>query len=242
MMLANDLKTYYDEVRRYLDCPKDEQDRLLLSVNKQVIELQVDNPNLDYDGIVEFLGEPESLAASLMERLSPDVIQKFRKRKRMISTKKVFSTVLALVLVFCAFPFSQAQAVEETSEPIVIIEDLGDGIVVKTTITVYPEMSRNSSKSAISSSEFTRDGAWIATVTLKAYFTYNGITAGVTGTEYTKSLASGWSYTNHKITTTNVSSSSGGTATLTATLKDFPINVPVRLSLHCAPNGAITRG
>lgn len=28
MMLANDLKTYYDEVRRYLDCPKDEQDRL----------------------------------------------------------------------------------------------------------------------------------------------------------------------------------------------------------------------
>ena len=35
MMLANDLKTYYDEVRRYLDCPKDEQDRLLLSVNKQ---------------------------------------------------------------------------------------------------------------------------------------------------------------------------------------------------------------
>lgn len=61
MMLANDLKTYYDEVRRYLDCPKDEQDRLLLSVNKQVIELQVDNPNLDYDGIVEFLGEPESL-------------------------------------------------------------------------------------------------------------------------------------------------------------------------------------
>ena len=41
MMLANDLKTYYDEVRRYLDCPKDEQDRLLLSVNKQVIELQV---------------------------------------------------------------------------------------------------------------------------------------------------------------------------------------------------------
>lgn len=65
MMLANDLKTYYDEVRRYLDCPKDEQDRLLLSVNKQVIELQVDNPNLDYDGIVEFLGEPESLAVRL---------------------------------------------------------------------------------------------------------------------------------------------------------------------------------
>lgn len=80
MMLANDLKTYYDEVRRYLDCPKDEQDRLLLSVNKQVIELQVDNPNLDYDGIVEFLGEPESLAASLMERLSRMLFRNSRRK------------------------------------------------------------------------------------------------------------------------------------------------------------------
>ena len=51
MMLANDLKTYYDEVRRYLDCPKDEQDRLLLSVNKQVIELQVDNPIMRLDAV-----------------------------------------------------------------------------------------------------------------------------------------------------------------------------------------------
>lgn len=150
MMLANDLKTYYDEVRRYLDCPKDEQDRLLLSVNKQVIELQVDNPNLDYDGIVEFLGEPESLAASLMERLSPDVVQKFKKKKRRLRL-----SIIACVAVV---------------------------VVALSTLTI------------------------------------------------------------HKITATNVSSSSGGTATLTATLKDFPINVPVRLSLHCAPNGTISKG
>lgn len=99
MMLANDLKTYYDEVRRYLDCPKDEQDRLLLSVNKQVIELQVDNPNLDYDGIVEFLGEPESLAASLMERLSPDVVQKFKKKKRRLRLS-IIACVAVVVVVY----------------------------------------------------------------------------------------------------------------------------------------------
>ena len=39
MMLAADLTTYYNRVRRHLDCPKDEQNRLLLGVNKQVIEL-----------------------------------------------------------------------------------------------------------------------------------------------------------------------------------------------------------
>ena len=93
MMLANDLKTYYDEVRRYLDCPKDEQDRLLLSVNKQVIELQVDNPNLDYDGI----GEPESLAASLMERLSPDVVQKFKKKKRRLRLSIIACVAVVVV-------------------------------------------------------------------------------------------------------------------------------------------------
>ena len=153
--------------------------------------------------------------------------------------KKICSTIVALVLVFCAMPFSQAQAANDP-ETLFYVEDLGNGITVETTITIYPGVTRNQSTSAISSSEFKNNGVWIATVSLKAYFTYNGITAGVT--EYSKSLASGWSYTNHKITTTNVSSSSGGTATLTATLKDFPINVPVRLSLHCAPNGAITRG
>lgn len=227
MMLANDLKTYYDEVRRYLDCPKDEQDRLLLSVNKQVIELQVDNPNLDYDGIVEFLGEPESLAASLMERLSPDVVQKFKKKKRRLR--------LSII------PLPQAHATD-ASETLFFVEDLGNGITVETTIEIFPGVTRNSSTSAVTTSNYKNNGVWIATVALKAYFTYNGITAGVTGTEYSKSLASGWSYTNHKITATNVSSSSGGTATLTATLKDFPINVPVRLSLHCAPNGTISKG
>ena len=128
-MLANDLKTYYDEVRRYLDCPKDEQDRLLLSVNKQVIELQVDNPNLDYDGIVEFLGEPESLAASLIECLSPDVIQvyqvyqvyhkkKKRKHARLVACIVVVIVALSLSSVCAILAKSQA---EFTQSDIVII-------------------------------------------------------------------------------------------------------------------------
>ena len=130
MMLANDLKTYYDEVRRYLDCPKDEQDRLLLSVNKQVIELQVDNPNLDYDGIVEFLGEPESLAASLMERLSPDVIQKFRKRKRHLRMSAIVCIaaiviVLSTVLIYTTSIYTTSIQFKSdlTEENTIIIDD-----------------------------------------------------------------------------------------------------------------------
>lgn len=127
MMLANDLKTYYDEVRRYLDCPKDEQDRLLLSVNKQVIELQVDNPNLDYDGIVEFLGEPESLAASLMERLSPDVIQKFRKRKRHLRIRMSAIVCIAAIVIVLSTVLIYTTSIQFksdlTEENTIIIDD-----------------------------------------------------------------------------------------------------------------------
>ena len=155
-------------------------------------------------------------------------------------TKKVCSIFLAIALLIVVFPVTQAQA-SDMQDTTTFVEDLGNGITVETTITVYPGLTRNYSKSAVSVSEFKNNGTWIATVSLKAFFTYNHITAGVTGAEYAKSLASGWSYTNHKITTTTVSSSNGGTATLTATLKDFPIKVPVRLSLHCSPDGVITR-
>ena len=162
----------------------------------------------------------------------------------MNSARKMCFAGLALVLLFSLFPFSQAHAasIDNGQETLSYVEDLGNGITVETTIEVLPSFARNYSTSAIAVSNYKNNGNWIATVSLKAYFTYNHITAGVTGTEYSKSLASGWCYTNHKITTTTVSSSNGGTATLTANLKDFPLNVAVRLSLHCSPDGYITKG
>lgn len=155
--------------------------------------------------------------------------------------KKVLSSALVFILIVCALPLSNAYAADAIDDPetIVIVEDLGDDVKVETTIQIF-NATRNTSTSAVASSRFTRSDVWIGTVTLKAFFTYNGMTAGVTGTEYATNIASGWSYTNHKITTTTLSTSSGGTATLTATLKNFPVNVPVNISLHCSPSGIIT--
>lgn len=153
--------------------------------------------------------------------------------------KRTVSVILTLILIICVVPVSQAYATEPV-DTIVVTKDLGDDVTVTTTIEVYPSMSRNTSTSAIASSEFTRGDEWIATITLKAYFTYNGMTAGVTDTEYAKVIASGWSYTNHKITTTNLSTSDGGTATLTGKLKKGLIGIPVDISLHCSPKGIIT--
>lgn len=159
----------------------------------------------------------------------------------MSSAKKLVSTILVFALVLCILPSTHAQAAETPEATYYVVEDLGDGITVETTVEVYPSIARNNSKSAISVSDYKNRGEWIATVAFKVSFTYNGMTAGVTSTEYDKSLASGWSYTNHKITRTTLSTSDGGTAVLTATLTNFPFNVAIRHGLHCAPDGTITK-
>ena len=85
--------------------------------------------------------------------------------------KKMLSVTLALVMFLCVLPISHAQAAT-SSETMYFVEDLGNGITVETTIEVFPTTSRDSSKSAISTSNFKNNGVWIATVSLKAYFTY----------------------------------------------------------------------
>ena len=64
-MLAVPLTDYYEEVRRYLTCPEEVKDDLIYDVNRKVMDLNADRPDLDYDDVVDFLGEPENLAQLL---------------------------------------------------------------------------------------------------------------------------------------------------------------------------------
>lgn len=81
-MLAVPLTDYYEEVRRYLTCPEEVKDDLIYDVNRKVMDLNADRPDLDYNGILEFLGDPEDLANSLMDQLPPEVMQRFHNTQR----------------------------------------------------------------------------------------------------------------------------------------------------------------
>lgn len=81
-MLAVPLTDYYEEVRRYLTCPEEVKDDLIYDVNRKVMDLNADRPDLDYDDVVDFLGEPENLAQSLMDNLDPDLIEAILSKKR----------------------------------------------------------------------------------------------------------------------------------------------------------------
>ncbi len=146
--------------------------------------------------------------------------------------------ILACLMVVSGIPSASAAS---NSQDISYVEELGEGYTAEVVISVDPSLTRDTTKTAHATSTI-RDGSgnWVATITLHATFMYNGITAGVTGTTYSKSLASGWSYTNHKITSSEVSTSNGADATLTANLKKFPSNVPINISVHCSPKGVFT--
>ena len=102
-MLAVPLTDYYEEVRRYLTCPEEVKDDLIYDVNRKVMDLNADRPDLDYNGILEFLGDPEDLANSLMEQMSDEVIQKYEKKKKRIRTGII---ACAVVLIAALSTFS----------------------------------------------------------------------------------------------------------------------------------------
>ena len=124
-MLAVPLTDYYEEVRRYLTCPEEVKDDLIYDVNRKVMDLNADRPDLDYNGILEFLGDPEDLANSLMEQMSDEVIQKYEKKKKRIRTGIIACAVVLIAalstLSNCVSHLQNDSYIREDS--VIFIED-----------------------------------------------------------------------------------------------------------------------
>jgi len=97
-MLATELSNYYAEVKKHLDCPQQEKERLLCEANRLLLELQADDPFLDYDKIAGFFGEPEEFAGFLMQRVDEKVMASYE-RKRAIRKYLKLALVVCLAIV-----------------------------------------------------------------------------------------------------------------------------------------------
>ena len=98
-MLAVPLTDYYEEVRRYLTCPEEVKDDLIYDVNRKVMDLTADRPDLDYDDVVDFLGDPEDLAQSLLDNIEEEAIlayQAHQKRSRLLRKVGIVAVIVAL--------------------------------------------------------------------------------------------------------------------------------------------------
>lgn len=98
-MLAVPLTDYYEEVRRYLTCPEEVKDDLIYDVNRKVMDLNADRPDLDYDDVVDFLGDPEDLAQSLLDNIEEEATlayQAHQKRSRLLRKVGIVAVIVAL--------------------------------------------------------------------------------------------------------------------------------------------------
>lgn len=98
-MLAVPLTDYYEEVRRYLTCPEEVKDDLIYDVNRKAMDLNADRPDLDYDDVVDFLGDPEDLAQSLLDNIEEEAIlayQAHQKRSRLLRKVGIVAVIVAL--------------------------------------------------------------------------------------------------------------------------------------------------
>lgn len=98
-MLAVPLTDYYEEDRRYLTCPEEVKDDLIYDVNRKVMDLNADRPDLDYDDVVDFLGDPEDLAQSLLDNIEEEAIlayQAHQKRSRLLRKVGIVAVIVAL--------------------------------------------------------------------------------------------------------------------------------------------------
>lgn len=123
--MTKELNQYYREVRRHLDCPKREKDCLLSQSCQLVEELRESIPDLDYLGVVDFLGEPRELASTLVESMDQGTVAKYKKQKARLRVGAI-SLFSVFVVTLSAFSFYVAQQKEDvviTGEDVFVITE-----------------------------------------------------------------------------------------------------------------------
>lgn len=131
-MLATELSGYYGEVKKHLDCPQQEKERLLSEANRLLMDLQADASDLDYGKIVGFFGEPREFADFLMQSVDDTLIVSHEKRQVFRKyLKKLLVICLAVVAIWYVYYTVSFRAdpqimIKET----VIIEGISDDIGV----------------------------------------------------------------------------------------------------------------
>lgn len=145
-----------------------------------------------------------------------------------------FAALFSLILLI-GIMVPPAQATSTTYQDVEIIDTEFGRFEVEITTTVYDLLARSGSRRADKTATVKDGDAIIAQVTLSANFGFDGTTSWVISASGSHTTYSGWSYGNESIT------SSGGTATLTATLSHLlHRNIAVNISLTCSPTGQIS--
>lgn len=149
--------------------------------------------------------------------------------------KKLFRIMLALCMTTFLLvepAFATENAIQTETDTTII--QLSDTMSLEITLETYHTRSINSTVEGRKSYNLKSGNRTIATATLKALFEYNGSTARVTDTDYTKTTASGCTYSHGGITT------SGNRASMSGSFLYGGTSYPFSISLTCSGSGTVS--
>lgn len=139
---------------------------------------------------------------------------------------KLKATALALLMVMLL------SAVASAAGPKRI--DLGDGFYMVTTSKLDDIQLLDGSKTGSTTGKVYNSGTYIGSITVKATFVYDGISAEVSSKSASVTTASGWSYKNKSV------SSTSGSATATCTFYSGSKSTSASVTVYCDKNGNIS--
>lgn len=92
------LKEYYKQIEKALDCPKDMRESFLRETKKMAEDFLVEKPDATFDEVKNFIGEPRELAITFEKSADMELIEAYRKRKLFIKR----ALIALFVLIFIA--------------------------------------------------------------------------------------------------------------------------------------------
>lgn len=118
------MSSYFRDLEQSLDCPKPLRGSFLNQTRRMAEDFVQGKPDATQRELADYLGEPQELAQGFLETLDPDVLERYRKRKKFLlyGCIAVLAAVLIAVSIFGIY-FKKAPVELEITDTLIIYSE-----------------------------------------------------------------------------------------------------------------------
>lgn len=99
--LSRKLKKYYKQVKKRLHCSSEEKEQILNVLKGDIDEFLIQNPNADFQDVINHFGEPEIFFKSYIDSLEQNEVYD-KLKKSQIKKRCIIIAIICLILIgFC---------------------------------------------------------------------------------------------------------------------------------------------
>lgn len=126
------LKEYYKQIEKALDCPKDMRESFIRETKKMAEDFLAEKPDATFDEVKNFIGEPRELTKTFEQSAECEVIEAYRKRKLFIKRALIALFVLIFIAVIAVtiYVANYRMNVVITREDTIIIYEDGESKII----------------------------------------------------------------------------------------------------------------